>query len=89
MAAGDVRCPRCAEPWHLDAVHDAADWQGRTFQDVWAEFRAKGCQALEPGLRCQVNRNGHLVAALVDAFGHDPDGLASDLADAEALGLLD
>lgn len=62
----------------------------RLFGAVRADFRARGCQAIEGAAAtwCQVSPQGGLVSALFDLAGDDLDGFASDLQDAEALGLF-
>lgn len=83
----DVRCPRCTEPIDIDAFHDIAEDRGETFDQVWAEFRRTGCRVID-GIPCRVSPRAYLVDALTEVFGDDIDGLAGDLADAEALGLI-
>jgi hypothetical protein len=50
----DIYCPRCAEPWSIDSIHDEVDarqsLQGGSrsvsFNEVLQQFQAQGCKAL-------------------------------------------
>ena len=89
-----MRCRHCSEPWDLDTLHDVVaevDDPETTFDTVYADFRVRGCAAIEqPWGKAPCGRGGasELIGVLTDVFGHDPDGLESDLEDAELFGLL-
>lgn len=78
----DVKCKRCGEPWEIDYFHDVAAEQETTFDQVRKNFYAKGCEAIEVGMRCDVEyENGSLIAAAQDLLGDDIDGLAATIED--------
>lgn len=82
----DIYCPRCGEPLDMDELHDV---EGMTYRQASRDFRALGCEAV--GFRCSEHRNenaANIAAAIYSISGDDLDGAASDLADAEFLGLL-
>jgi hypothetical protein len=85
----DIRCRYCREPWELDHIHDEAEAAGTTFKSLRAKFSQMGCVALG-GQDC---RKGRTPSAVVDMLtgllGDDVDGLACELEDAAAIGLLD
>lgn len=85
----DIRCRYCLEPWELDHIHDEAAANGTTFKHLRDEFSRVGCVALGGG-DC---RKGRTPSAIVDMLtgllGDDVDGLACELEDAAAHGLLD
>ena len=98
----DIYCKRCGEPWDMDEIHDEIDYRcdGRTpdgdayqelYRSVRDDFYARGCEAFTyAGVKCSGSNStrAHVAAVLYDAFGHDLDGVASDLADAEYLGIF-
>ena len=84
----DIRCPKCAESWDVDSIHDEADYRGETFDAVRREFFANGCVALG-GSPCQQTGAGFLAGELADIRGDDIDGLASILKDADLMGMFD
>lgn len=82
----DVRCSKCGEPWDIDTFHDVAEETGSTFDAVRQAFYADGCAAVG-------SRHGDAVAhpalaVLQELSGDDVDGLAADLEDFEAMGLI-
>jgi hypothetical protein len=79
----DIYCPRCAEPYATDSLHDAAAEHGTTFDKVKKAFRLTGCAAIIDGPEaarpvCAVDRRAALVRATMDLSG-DADDWASDL----------
>ena len=88
----DILCPKCAEPWDMDTLHEVAEEEGTTYEAVSARFRTEGCKALgtshnvisadndpEEADRRQL---GAMVAdAMYDALGDDLDGAAAMLED--------
>lgn len=79
----DIRCPKCGEPWDHDELHEQASLDGRSYDDVAAEFRARGCAAFD-GARCTVPADSEMAEAaqtLYDLLGDDMDGAASMLED--------
>lgn len=83
----DIRCSICGEPWDSDELHEIARADGVPFDATVALFRSKGCSLICSAPWCKPTHQGE-VAAEVAALSGDVDGWASDLADAEALGLL-
>jgi hypothetical protein len=89
----DIRCPRCAEPWDLDSLHEVvADGDFPDFNAARKAFTSKGCGVAFAswGVRCEADTTGRsaIISALAALAGDDVDGFASDLEDAEYLGLL-
>lgn len=86
----DIRCPKCSEPWDIDTIHEAASEQGRTFDEVRADFYAKGCEAFGWSGPCAVTDRpkSDVASAIYDLMGDDIDGAASAFEDAEAMGLI-
>jgi len=86
----DLYCPKCAEPVDNDEFHERADEIDSTYSKVAADFRANGCSAL--GGKCNpdtINSPKAQVANVIyDLLGDDMDGAASELDDAEFLGLF-
>ena len=82
----DLHCTICGEPWDNDYLHDVADDDGRSYQDVVDAFKAEGCAALDRSATwCRPNRRGALSAAMADLMGDDVDGWASAMDDADAV----
>lgn len=68
-------------------------YEGRYFNPLIANFRKRGCRALDPSATyCVADENVSnrtaLVEAVYDVMGDDVDGAQSMLEDAEALGLF-
>lgn len=75
----DILCPKCAEPWEIDSLHDYAEETGVTFSVVSRTFRTKGCGEAfaEWTTRCE-RRAGHEArGVLADLLGDDIDGYAA------------
>jgi hypothetical protein len=90
----DLICPRCTEPWDFDSLHEEADESDRTYAQVAADFRTRGCLALETAfgaMECKpVNNLRSMVAdAMYDLLGDDMDGAAAMMEDFEWAGMLD
>jgi hypothetical protein len=96
----DLYCPRCAEPWDNECLHDEVAARKRsgdekaTYNTVASDFRVKGCNALatEYGKQtCERTNSMRAQAASVmyDLLGDDMDGAASMLDDFEFMGMLD
>jgi len=95
----DIRCRHCGEPWDIDELHSLprlANYKGPMatagmyedqFKQALAEFRQKGCAVF--GSKCSTRKADPLIGELQDLLGDDIDGLASELDNAEFLGLLD
>jgi hypothetical protein len=78
----DLYCPRCAEPWDNDTLHDVAGELGSSYRAVAADFRRRGCAAL--GERCGELAPASaraVIAAAYELGGDDMDGAMSDLED--------
>lgn len=80
----DIICPRCAEPWEIDSLHEYADEQGTTFREVSKAFRTKGCgvafEAWGIGT-CVADANAGMRFVLADLLGEDIDGYAALMED--------
>lgn len=91
----DIRCKFCREPWDTDCVHDIADEASLTYDEAKAAFFKFGCGAFDcltveemRPCRYGVGRPDPIIGMMQEVFGHDLDGMASDLEDAEMLGLI-
>jgi len=96
MRQMDIFCPKCGEPCDIDYLHEVAEDDGKTFQEVYHQFQKQGCIAV--GWKCSEilpqPADGKLskaeaVSALYDLLGDDVDGVASMMDDGEFLGLID
>lgn len=80
----DIICPRCAEPWEIDTLHEYADEYGITFREVSKAFRTKGCGEAfaEWGIdSCVADANAGMRFVLADLLGEDIDGYAALMED--------
>lgn len=96
----DLYCPVCSEPWENDTFHELAPELHLTYAEVAADFRRRGCEALNERHNVELQREqesrrkeGKLTKAgaasiLYELLGEDMDGAASELDDAEFLGLI-
>lgn len=72
----DIKCKKCGEPWDIDTLHDVAEDDRRTFNDVRQDFQSRGCEAL--GGKCNSETHAHpAIGALYDILGDDIDGAAA------------
>lgn len=94
----DVRCRKCGEPWDIDTFHDVVaehnalhPQDGLEFREVYSDFVRYGCKVIT-GKFCtppaEVTEEAALIGMILDLAGDDVDGAASDLEDAEWMGLL-
>lgn len=83
----DLFCPKCAEPWENDSLHDRAKETTSNYNDVAREFRSRGCEAM--GTSHGEGRAHPGIAIVYELSGDDMDGAASDLDDFMAMGMLD
>jgi hypothetical protein len=89
----DVYCPFCSEPWENDHLHEVAKAKRMTYRQVWADFRKRGCPAVEDGAGpdevCTYGNDKDprptAIAAIYTMSGDDPDSAAEMLRD---LGLI-
>lgn len=91
----DIICPKCAEPWDNDSIHEEVDNRrddGDTTADYYkiaAEFRRKGCQTFTYAwdgdcgnqLTDRQAFRAQLAGVAYDMLGDDMDGAASLLDD--------
>jgi len=93
----DIYCSKCAEPWDMDSIHEEIDnrYDGskpddyqKAYAQVKSEFYRDGCKAFTYAWDgdCSpaddaAKTKAAVSAVLYDAFGHDLDGVASDMAD--------
>lgn len=82
----DIRCPQCAEPWEIDALHDEAADRGEDFAVIRADFYRRGCEALFTA-HAPVKASP-AIAEVYQLLGDDVDGAAVLLEDLELEGLL-
>lgn len=80
----DIYCPKCAEPWEIDTLHDYAEEHGKKFDEVRKAFMTKGCGvAFEAWkIECRATSTGAMFAVLAEIMGDDIDGYASGSEDA-------
>lgn len=80
--------------YRCDGATPEGDAYAQLYREVRGDFYARGCRAFTYATAtapwCEVTGSGRATVAgvLYDVFGDDLDGVASDLADAEALGLF-
>lgn len=90
----DIYCPTCGEPFDNDTLHEVAEEMDSTYAKVAADFRRRGCKALEeawgPQPHCVPGNDGRTAtaSALYELMGDDMDGAAALFEDAEAMGLF-
>lgn len=79
----DIHCPRCGEPVDNDELHSIAQSDGRSYQDVAAQFRTHGCAALgyKHNADTMDSNRALLASAAYDLLGEDMDGAAAMLED--------
>jgi hypothetical protein len=88
----DILCPKCAEPWDMDELHEEVARRNeaqryhdeeyeKKFEDVRKDFRRDGCRALQG--KCSTNVANPVIGELYDLLGDDIDGAASMLEDFE------
>jgi hypothetical protein len=80
----DIYCPVCAEPIDNDELHAVAEEQERTYTEVAADFRKRGCRALSENAKWCVPTDPEQRAAIAIVYelsGDDMDGAASDFDD--------
>jgi hypothetical protein len=70
----DLICPRCAEPWDNDSLHE--NDAELPYDKAYKLFRTQGCGAIFEGVDCQPTANPAL-AELADLLGDDSDGYAA------------
>ena len=73
----DIYCPRCAEPWGIDELHDTPE--DLEFPDALREFRRVGCRVF--GTRCNGNDAHPAIGEILALLGDDVDGAAALLDD--------
>lgn len=75
----DLYCPKCAEPWDNDSIHDRAKEIGSSYKLVAAQFRGTGCEAL--GTSHVEGSAPAGIGVLYELLGDDMDGAASEFED--------
>lgn len=77
----DIKCPKCAEPWEVDTIHDYVDAHGSDFDTQYKLFRTKGCGVafVKWSVKCEPvdSEQTHILAEMADMFGDDVDAYAS------------
>lgn len=92
----DIKCPRCAEPWDMDCLHDAGAQIHKSYDYMRKLFRKFGCAAIVEAdngkiaedTTCEQTRKGVTLGMLMDLAGDDLDGYAADVEDFEQLGMF-
>ena len=82
----DIYCPRCAEPWDMDELHDAPN--GQTYDEARRRFTQDGCGVFDS--KCEPNGSEVAMAsrAVMDLSPH-ADDWASDMRDFVDMMVLD
>ncbi len=88
----DIYCPRCGEPW--DACGKGEDMTVLEWNDMMARRGCPCCKTktidqIKAEHGGQIPARAQMTSVLQSVLGDDTDGLAAELEDAEALGLLD
>lgn len=85
-----IRCPESGLHSGNAAYVEYRAAYDRYYGIVRADFRRLGCGAFSWSTPCEATGSSvaHASAVLMDAFGDDMDGVASDMADALQLGLI-
>lgn len=99
----DIYCPRCGEPFEIDSLGDSvgetivlpgnpggAEVRIDSVKKAADIFYKYGCGVLTNGVACKRDKSmrTEFSSALRDLLGDDIDGIASELEDAEYLGLI-
>ena len=88
----DIYCPRCNEPVELDYIHDVVE--GRridgddtaTYDTVAADYRVRGCPALDGTCNPDTIRTGDTAAGVIfELLGDDMDGAAAMMEDMDMM----
>lgn len=80
--------------YRCDGAAPSGEAYQKLYREVRSDFYARGCRAFTYAVGdatwCVANGSSRamVAGALYDAFGDDLDGVASDLADAEFLGVI-
>lgn len=83
----DIYCPKCAEPWEVDSLHDTPD--GLPFDEARQRFYREGCGVFGVACEAEPSLRSQAASALYDLLGDDVDGAAAMLDDFEYVGWLD
>jgi len=91
----DIDCLHEETEERMDATGTPRENYGQLFDTVKDEFMANGCIALATAYGmvkedCEPTNSARAatIAVLYDAFGHDMDGVASDIEDFISMGML-
>lgn len=78
----DLYCPRCAEPWDNDELHEVAAENGSTYSAMAKRFRSEGCVVFTHQV-CERTDSlrSSAAAAMYDLLGDDMDGAAAMMDD--------
>lgn len=78
----DILCPKCAEPWEIDSLHEVAEDHGG-FDAAYKSFRTQGCGVAFSSwgtAMCNPVDRPELYE-LADLLGDDVDGYAAMIED--------
>lgn len=84
----DLYCQKCGEPWDTDSLWD---FEEDDYKGARKDFmRGKGCPACSWGAKAPAKEPSEARATsfLMDIYGDDIDGVASELEEIEYLGIL-
>ena len=85
----DVYCQKCGEPWDLCEVNELTlQYDQGTAKDF---RKGKGCPSCKWGKKLNNvdHKRAEMSSILFDILGDNIDGIASELDDAEYMGLFD
>lgn len=84
----DLICIVCSEPWEINSLHDEAEEQGITFEEMWKKFRNEGCKAFmyaehnsSYSLDAEAVEQREAAALIMDMMGDDVDAAAAFMED--------
>jgi hypothetical protein len=89
----DIYCPvrGCGEPWDHDTLHEVAEEEGKSYNEVMRAFQSKGCEVIfgqphnirddEPVDKSYGLPASMAAEALYDLLGDDMDGAAAMMED--------
>ena len=84
----DIRCSKCGEPWAIDSLYDLTAENESTFDLERGRFYSLGCEAFGTGHGEVMPMAAEIAGMLQDIMGDDIDAVASELEDAEYMGLI-
>ena len=86
----DIYCRKCGEPWDHDELHEVAEEQGRTYDEVRELFARNGCAVFDTHCGLVMSEETSVIGeafAILAELG-DWDGAMSEVADLRDLGVI-